>query len=173
MEAYHVPMVHMKTLHKQRRQTAPPIPSKGNWVGLYIEHKGSRALLEGDVGFPPIKTLEGAAAKGSHYPLIYPSTMFGCTIDCMWWLEIHPQGPERTKLIVGSCFPKETVARPDFDEVVTRYYKRWDISIPEDNGISEMQQKGIRSPLASPGRLSHMEPLVHSIANWTLDKVLD
>ncbi|MBS0224064.1 MAG: aromatic ring-hydroxylating dioxygenase subunit alpha [Proteobacteria bacterium] len=172
MEAYHVPMVHMKTLHKQRRETPPPVPSKGNWVGLYVKHKGSRALLDGDVGFPPIKTLEGMAAEGSHYPLIYPSTMFGCTTDCMWWLELHPQGPEKTKLIVGSCFPKETVARDDFDEVVERYYKRWDISIPEDNAISELQQKGIRSPLASAGRLSHMEPLVHSIANWTLDKVL-
>ena len=172
MEAYHVPMVHKRTLHKQKRETPPPVPSNGNWVGLYVKHKGSRALLEGDVGFPPIKTLEGMAAEGSYYPLIYPSTMFGCTTDCMWWLELHPQGPEKTKLIVGSCFPNETVARSDFDEIAARYYKRWDISIPEDNAISEQQQKGIRSPLAETGRLSHMEPLVHSIANWTLDKVL-
>jgi len=35
------------------------------------------------------------------------------------------------------------VARPDFEEVAQRYYKRWDISIPEDNHISELQQRGL------------------------------
>lgn len=173
MEAYHVPMVHMKTLHKQKRETPPPVITKGNWEAIYVKHKGTRALLEGDVGFPPIKTLEGPAAEGTHYCLTYPSTVVICTTDCMWWLELHPQGAEQTKLIVGSCFPNETVARQDFEEVVERYYKRWEISILEDNMISEMQQRGLRSPLASPGRLSHMEPLVHSIANWTLNKIFD
>ena len=53
-----------------------------------------------------------------------------------------------------------------------RYYKRWDISIPEDNGISELQQRGLRSPFAKPGRLSVAEPLVHTFGNWVLDRVL-
>lgn len=172
MEAYHIPMVHAKTLQKLKRELPPTVPSRGNWVGLHTKHEGSRALLKGDTGFPPIKTLEGLAAQGTYYTLIYPSTMFGCTIDCMWWFEVHPLGPERMKLIVGSCFPDETVARPDFDDVVNRYYKRWNISVGEDNTISELQQKGIRSPLADAGRLSHMEPLVHNIANWVLDRVL-
>ena len=43
----------------------------------------------------------------------------------------------------------------------------------EDNVISEQQQEGLRSPLVSPGRLSHLEPLVHTIANWVLDRVVD
>lgn len=173
MEAYHVPMVHAKTLQKLKRELPPTVPSRGNWVGLHTKHEGTRALLKGDIGFPSIKTLEGLAAQGTYYTLTYPSTMFGCTIDCMWWFEVHPLGPERMKLIVGSCFPEETLARPDFDEVVERYYKRWNISVAEDNTISELQQKGIRSPLADAGRLSHMEPLVHSIANWVLDHVCD
>jgi choline monooxygenase len=173
MEAYHVPMVHAKTLQKLKRELPPTVPSRGNWVGLHTKHEGSRALLAGDTGFPRIETLEGLAALGTYYTLIYPSTMFGCTIDCMWWFEVHPLGPERMKLIVGACFPDETIARPDFDEVVERYYKRWKISVNEDNTISELQQKGIRSPLAEPGRLSYLEPLVHSIANWVLDRVLD
>jgi phenylpropionate dioxygenase-like ring-hydroxylating dioxygenase large terminal subunit len=116
--------------------------------------------------------LQGMAAQGSWYPLLYPSTMFGCTYDCMWWLELHPMGPEKTKLIVGSCFPRSSAARPDFEEVVQRYYRRWDISIPEDNHISELQQRGLSSPLARQGRLAHAEPLVHTFGNWVLDHVL-
>jgi phenylpropionate dioxygenase-like ring-hydroxylating dioxygenase large terminal subunit len=172
MEAYHVPTVHRSTLQRQKGEPPEVQRTKGQWVGLFKEHQGSRALLTGDKGFPPIKSLEGKMARGSLYPLIYPSTMFGCTIDCMWWLELHPRGPDHTHLVVGSCFPKEVVARPDFDEIGKNYFRRWDISIPEDNAVSELQQRGLSSPFARPGRLAHMEPLVHSIDNWVLDRVL-
>ncbi len=173
MEAYHVPMVHAKTLQKLKRELPPKVPSDGNWVGIHTKHEGTRALLAGDTGFPRIPTLQGLAAEGTYYTLTYPSTMFGCTIDCMWWFEVHPLGPEKMKLIVGGCFPEEITQRPDFDEIAQRYYKRWQISVGEDNEISEIQQEGIRSPLAEPGRLCYLEPLVHDIANWVLDLVLD
>ncbi len=173
MEAYHVPTVHRSTLQRQKGPHAQKQPTEGEWIALWKEHEGSRALLVGDTGFPFIESLEGQAARGSWYPLIYPSTMFGATRDCMWWLELHPLSASRTKLIVGSSFPKRTVQRNDFSEIVQRYYKRWDISIPEDNEISKLQQKGLSSPFARPGRLTHLEPLVHDLANWVLDRVLD
>ncbi len=173
MEAYHVPTVHRSTLQRQKGPHASQQETRGEWMALWKEHEGSRALLVGDTGFPYIPTLADLAARGSWYPLIFPSTMFGATRDCMWWLELHPLSATETKLIVGSCFPKSTVARPDFEEVVQRYYKRWDISIPEDNDISDIQQRGLSSPFARPGRLTHLEPLVHVLANWVLDRVLD
>ena len=80
-------------------------------------------------------------------------------------------GPEKTRLIVGSCFPNETIDRQDFSQLVENYNRRWAVSVGEDNSISELQQKGIRSPLAEPGRLSHMEELVRRIANWVADRV--
>ena len=172
MEAYHVPTVHRSTLQRQKGDVPEVEAAEGQWVGLFKEHQGSRALLTGDEGFPPIPTLAGKMARGSLYPLIYPSTMFGCTIDCMWWLELHPRGPDRTHLVVGSCFPEAVVARPDFGALVGSYYKRWDISIPEDNAVSELQQRGLASPLARPGRFAHLEPLVRDIDNWVLDRVL-
>lgn len=173
MEAYHVPTVHRSTLQRQKGPHAQKQPTNGEWIALWKEHEGSRALLVGDTGFPYIETLEDQAAHGSWYPLIYPSTMFGATRDCMWWLELHPLSASQTRLIVGSSFPKTTVERPDFDEVVEKYYRRWDISIPEDNEISNLQQKGLSSPFCRPGRLTHLEPLVHDLANWVLDRVLD
>jgi phenylpropionate dioxygenase-like ring-hydroxylating dioxygenase large terminal subunit len=172
MESYHVPTVHQQTLQKQNRDHNPPIPTNGEYFGLLTRHTGSRALLPGAKGFPYIPTLEGAAAEGTFYILINPSTMFGLTFDCMWWLELHPISAEKTKLIVGSCFPKETTERDDFDELVGNYYERWEKSIVEDNVISDIQQVGIRSPFVQPGRFSYMEPLVHTIDNWVLDRVL-
>jgi phenylpropionate dioxygenase-like ring-hydroxylating dioxygenase large terminal subunit len=172
MEAYHVATVHRSTLSRQKGIFPTVEPASGEWMALHKEHEGSRALLTGDSGFPRIPTLQGKAAKGSYYPLIFPSTMFGCTTDCMWWLELHPLSAARTRLIVGSCFPREISRRSDFEEVVQRYYKRWDISIPEDNEISARQQVGLASPFSRPGRLSHAEPLVHVFNNWVLDRVL-
>ena len=172
MESYHVPTVHRQTIQKQKRDHNPPIPAAGEYCGLFTRHAGSRALLPGARGFPHIPTLEGNAAQGTHYILVNPSTMFGLTYDCMWWLELHPLGPARTRLIVGSCFPAETVRRDDFDELVGAYYERWDRSIGEDNDISERQQTGLASPFAAPGRFSYMEPLVHAVDNWVLDRVL-
>jgi choline monooxygenase len=172
MEAYHISTVHRSTLSRQKGKPSEPQPAAGEYCALFKEHKGSRALLEGDAGFPEMDHLRDLAAQGSWYPLLYPSTMFGCTYDCMWWLELHPMGPDRTKLIVGSSFPRSVAERPDFEEVVQRYYKRWDISIPEDNDISELQQRGLASPFAKSGRLSHPEPLVHTFGNWVLDRVL-
>jgi choline monooxygenase len=172
MESYHVPTVHQQTLQKQKRDHNPPIPTKGEYCGLFTRHTGSRALLPGAKGFPYIENLTGLASEGTYYVLINPSTMFGLTYDCMWWLELHPLGAERTKLIVGSCFPEKTTKRDDFAELVQNYYDRWNKSIVEDNDISDIQQIGLSSPFVMPGRFSYMEPLVHTIDNWVLDRVL-
>jgi choline monooxygenase len=100
-------------------------------------------------------------------------TFFAFTQDCLWWLQQFPQGAARTKVVIGSCFPRTTIARSDFAERVEKYYRRWDKSLPEDNTISELQQAGLSSSYSRPGRLSFHEPVVRDIANWVLDWVLD
>ena len=174
MEEYHIPMVHNKSISLLEVGHGL-IETKGNWDAIREKHAGTRALLQEDQdkAFPHISTLDGPAAEGSHYIGIYPSTTLCATKDTLWWLELHPQGPHRTTLIVGTCFPKETVSRPDFEEKVKYYYKRWEQSVVEDNVISEIQHRGLNSPFAHSGRLSHLEPVVHILANWVLDRVLD
>ena len=171
MEDYHTPVVHKQSIGAQI--TSPEI-SRGEWGGIYMPAERTIAVLPADLGhaFPPISTLSGKPAEGTYFLVIYPCTFFATTQDCMWWLQQFPQGPERTKLIIGSCFPRATVARSDFAERLQYYFKRWDKSVPEDNAISEFQQLGIRSSYARPGRLSAREPLVRDIANWVLDRAL-
>ena len=170
MEAYHTPTVHKSSIGLQ---VCDVVESTGEWVGLHEEHEGTEAILEEDESpFPFIPTLSGLAAKGTFFVLLYPSTMLGCTRDCMWWLEVQPIGPARTKVIIGSVFPRATVARPDFEEVVKLYYKRWDKALPEDNWVSELQHKGLTPYFKTSARLSTYEPLVHTFGNWVLNKVL-
>lgn len=173
MEEYHVPLVHNKSISALQVGHGL-VETRGNWDCLRETHDGTRALLQEDQdkGFPYIKTLKGHAAAGSNYVGIYPSTTLCMTKDSVWWLELHPLGPLRTELVLGTCFPKETVERPDFAEKAQYYYKRWRKSIQEDIDISEVQQRGLSSPSARPGRLSHLEPFVHVFANWVVDRVL-
>ena len=95
-----------------------------------------------------------------------------CTHDCMWWLAAYPVAPDRSRLSVGSCFPKATVARPDFAEVAQKYYRRWDMATPEDNAIVARQQRGLRSTLRRAGRMSWKEPSIHEFAVWIKDRVI-
>jgi len=172
MEEYHTPVVHKKSIGKQ---TTVREVGRGEWAALFMKAERTIAVLPEDIGdaFPQIPTLAGNPAHGTHFIVIYPGTFFALTQDCMWWLEQRPTAPDRTKIVIGSCFPRSTVARPDFEQKVMKYYRRWDKALPEDNYISERQQLGISSSFSRPGRFSFQEPAVHDIANWVLDRVLD
>jgi phenylpropionate dioxygenase-like ring-hydroxylating dioxygenase large terminal subunit len=173
MEDYHTPTVHRKSIGLQ--QTALEEGGTGAWDAIFMPAPQTIAVLPEDSAsaLPSIGGLSGKPASGTFFTVIYPCTFFATTQDCMWWLQEFPLGPGRTKVSVGSCFPRATVARPDFAEKVQKYYRRWDKSLPEDNAISERQQAGLASRFARPGRLSVHEPAVHRIANWVLDRVLD
>ena len=172
MEEYHLPTVHRATINQLEMRHRVE-PTKGQYCVIVEEHESTRAILPGQSGFPFIPTLEGAAAKGTHYVQVYPNLNFMATKDCLLYIEIYPLAVGRTKLVVNSLFPKQTIARDDFDEVVERYYHRLDESVPEDLEIGGIQQKGLSSPLARPGRMSSEEPLIHHIANWVLEQVFD
>ena len=110
---------------------------------------------------------------GTNYVCLNPSTMLGMTLDSVWYLELQPRGPNRTRVIHGACFPRTTVARPDFEAKVPYYYKRWDTTLAEDNAVAALQQRGLKSPLAPRGRFSHLEPLVPRLAQWWVERTLD
>lgn len=171
MEEYHTPTVHKLSIGAQ---VTVREDARGAWDGMFMPAEKTIAVLSEDIAsaFPPIPGLDAKAAHGTYFVVIYPMTFFAFTQDCLWWLQQFPLGPTRTRVVIGSCFPRATVARPDFAERVEKYYRRWDKSLPEDNAISELQQAGIASSFAQPGRLSHHELLVHGIANWMLDRVV-
>ena len=173
MEEYHLPYVHKTTLELLEMNHGI-IETKGNWDAIREKHEGTRALLEEDAdkGFPNIATLEGPPAEGTHYVVLYPSTMLGMTLDSIWYLELQPQGPNHTKVIHGACFPSESVTREDFEAKVQYYYKRWDTTLDEDNSIAALQQRGLGSPFARPGRFSHLEPLVPELAKWWINHII-
>lgn len=170
MEDYHTATVHRSSIGVQKITSETGV---GNWEAGHFETDKSIATLpREDEAFPWIPTLSGRAKTGTYFVLIYPCTTFACNQDGVFWLELYPRGPARTDVVVGHAFPRSTVELPNFNKVVQKYYMRCDISIPEDNRIAEQQHLGLDSPLARPGRVSLNEVVVHSFANWVLEKVL-
>jgi choline monooxygenase len=175
-ESYHIATVHKRTINRYASAKSAGYavePTTGQYCVTFARHDTSMALLQGDAGFPVNERLLGLReAAGTCAPLLYPSTYLACTIDCAWYLEVHPLGPTSMRLVHGALFPRERLGRPDFEQLAANYYKRWDITTDEDIVASERQQKGLGSPYALAGRFSHREPLVHAIDNWILDRVL-
>ena len=170
-ESYHIPTVHRESLGDQ---IAAPLETTGAWSGSLIPVEQTAAVLKGETTpFPAIGSRAGAALEGSHFLAIYPHIYFVATTDCFWWMEIKPRGPARIELVVGSGFPRATAARDDFEQVVERYYRRWDTSHDEDNRICEQQQAGLDSPLALPGRLARRERGVNAVDRWIVERLLD
>jgi phenylpropionate dioxygenase-like ring-hydroxylating dioxygenase large terminal subunit len=172
LENFHLPTVHHGSIGGVTAQWNPIDGAPGNYVLLQSRTTASRATLDGDAAFDRIATLRGPAADGAQYILIYPCTVIGADLDCMWFKQMAPDGPDLVRYSAGFCFPKASVERPDFDRVVQNYHKRFDLVISEDNGIAEVQFQGLSNPFSRPGRFSSMEPLVHTIDNWVLDRVV-
>jgi phenylpropionate dioxygenase-like ring-hydroxylating dioxygenase large terminal subunit len=171
MEEYHTGTVHHASLGQQH---AVQVETRGHWDAIHIPQETSIAVLPGETPpFPPVSGLAGRAAHGTYFTMLHPATQFACTQDSMWWLRIVPLGPARSRLDVGFCFPRTTVARSDFEEGLKRYMHRWETGIAEDNRICEAQQAGLASALRRPGPFALREPAVHRLNNWVLDQVLD
>jgi choline monooxygenase len=170
LEDYHTATVHKASIGTQ---TIEVLEGVGNWEIGFFESERSIGTLPGETAkLPWIPALTGRARRGTHFVLVYPCGKIACTQDGIFFSQLYPRGPALTDLIVGFAYPRSTVASPDFEAVVAKYYHRCDISIPEDNNIAEVQQRGLESPLANPSRVSLREPIVNYFANWLLDRVL-
>lgn len=170
LEAYHTGSVHRSTLGQQR---SCAIETSGAWTGLLVLDKNSVATLPAaEKPFAHIAGLSAEASAGAFFTLLYPSTQFVFAQDCMWWLAFTPEAVDRTRLNIGACFPRATIAAAGFDERVEAYFERWRRATAEDNAICEAQQQGQRFS-RRPGRYAASEFAPHALANWVIDQLLD
>lgn len=172
-EVFHLPTIHRRTFGLIKADWTHVDGAPGNFTiqGTRLKDPAPRSVLSGQKGFDRIPGLRGPAAQGAQIILIYPCTIVACDLDSMWFRQMEPDGPDWVHYKAGFCYPKTTVERPDFEEVVQNYYKRNDIVMAEDNSASEMQFAGLSQPFGRAGRFSSREPLVHTISNWVLDRM--
>ena len=69
----------------------------------------------------------------------------------MWWSTFRAVAADRTVLHVGQCFPKATVARPNFAAEAEPYYRRWDAGNPRDTDPFFRHKRSQRDFIAPAG----------------------
>ncbi len=170
METYHTGIVHAATVGAQASLT---YPTRGEWLCIQVQSTRSIGVLDkaAPPPFQPIPTLDADARKGTYFTLIHPTTQFAAAQDCFWWLSVRPLACDRSVLSVGGCFPRESVALPDFPARAAPYYDRWEKVALEDVGILERQQIALGSHLYDPGLLSWRDDMVHAINDWIVDQL--
>lgn len=176
MEDYHLNAVHKNSIAGTYASHAPEVADgvNGDFVTIWDTHEGTSALLtdERHKALPPIAGLK-PNELGTRYVLLYPSFAFACTIDCMWFFEIYPDGPSKTNVVMTMLVPPSTLARPDFEAKFEAYRTRWKVSMDEDIVVLERQQDGMETGRYRPGRFSHLEPCVSKLASWLVEHTID
>lgn len=175
MEYYHLKWVHAETF--DTIDYRPPIPHEetaGNYTTVFGYHnEGSAAVISEDAGskLPPIPGLPADLQRATRYTMVFPGFIMAATADCMWYFECHPVSAGKSRFVLGTCFPQETIDLPGFQEAQKAYQERWHVAAMEDIEVLERQQLGLASPLATSGPLSHLEYAVGDLAKFIARQV--
>jgi phenylpropionate dioxygenase-like ring-hydroxylating dioxygenase large terminal subunit len=174
-DGYHIPTVHKDSLARWKGTADyPEADPRGSCSAHFVVHEGSQLLLPfpGYDGFPPMPQIREERKKGTYFCTVRPAMMMTLGNDGALVFRSEPLTPTTSRLTVSSLFPKATVERNDFEEIVQNYYRRNGIVIEEDVAISLRQYGGLQSPYARMARLCASETHVNFIANWVLDRVI-
>jgi phenylpropionate dioxygenase-like ring-hydroxylating dioxygenase large terminal subunit len=168
-ENYHAPTIHRKHMDPHNPQNwSFETGQSGPWEANY-----SRRSIVAYSGLPPVEGLTEKQASGLYHIWVKPSVQIILTSSYMKFRQYFPEGANKLRLYENWTFPKTTVARADFGEIVgPAYYDRYSEIVREDLQINPVVQRGMRSGAFRPGRYSPEEFIVHRIANYVVDRVV-
>ncbi|MDG1412101.1 MAG: aromatic ring-hydroxylating dioxygenase subunit alpha [Acidimicrobiales bacterium] len=173
---------HVRTVHRQSLDTYYPgairtafqadgepmvyaINSSDNENGLYVPRNHTLPFIDG---------LSATDNEATHFIIHYPHLLLNVPPDRITFHQYFPEGPDWVRITSWCCFPKATVALPEFEtEVNEKYYPSMDMFLAEDKGVCELVHRGISGRMTSPSRYSPTEErTVHEFSNYVLDRVL-
>ena len=124
-------------------------------------------------GKPCGPVFEGLTAEerqdGYRFVTLYPTAYIVAHVDYVRCVRLQPLGPERTRLVAEWYFSPETLAQPGFDAGEVAAFAK--IVLEQDGDAAEMNQRGIRSPSYTRGRLMPQEFDIHRFHQWVLSEM--
>jgi hypothetical protein len=125
-----------------------------------------------DEHFPFLEDLGEDDRQHQRLLLFYPNFVLNLLPDHMAYHQLFPEGPESTTVVSTKCFPRSVMERSDFAARLAPYYEPAELFLPEDWGLCEGVQRGLRAGLGRPGRYHSQEAPCHAFANWVIDRVV-
>jgi len=165
-ENYHE-CYHCSTIHPELCRVSPPrsgenYPASGAWIGGWMSLRDGSATmsLDGHSGGAPLRGLSGEALRTVVYVAIFPNVLVSLHPDYVMTHRLVPLAADRTLIECSWAFAPEATARADFDPGYAVDF--WDLTNRQDWGACESVQRGLSSPLASPGPLAPDEDAVYA-----------
>ena len=172
-EEYHVNYAHANSIAPYfPTEVFTPEESHGTWEMLLGRQPGEGQTLSGESVLTPNSRLSGEQARELVIAIIYPNMVLINNPVGMNYGIILPLGPDRCRLLMGSCFPKSAMEHPAFEEEAARLEDARKQIMSEDTAVCESAHKGMTSRLAGRGRYSHREQLTHRLHNYVIDRVV-
>ena len=173
-ESYHLEFVHAATFGGIYLEPELPDAVGGCVQSSFSPTAGTGGLKadEQEHALPAMPGLGPRERSGTRYTWIFPSLTFAAGSEALWAYAARPLGPARCAVTQWVCFPPGTVASPGFEAKAERYYARMDEALAEDIAVLELQQLGMDSPFALPGRWSDLEQGAAAFAAWYAQRLL-
>lgn len=168
-ENYHAPTIHRKHIDPKNPQNwSFEQGQRGPWEAMY-----SRRSIVAYSGLPPVSGLSDKENCGLYHIWVKPSVQIILTSSYMKFRQYFPEGANKLRIFENWAFPKSTVERTDFGDIVgPAYYEKYSEIVREDLAINPVVQRGMRSGAFRPGRYSPEEFIVHRIANYVVDRLV-
>lgn len=169
MESYHLPVCHAGTIGgfvKLEEMECPPgLPAFNyHWILKDPDFKLS-------VAHPDNTRLVGERRRTTYLLSIYPSLLITLTPGYFWYLSLHPEGVGRVRILFGGGMSPDFMNDPEAEAHFTATKTLLDAVNEEDRGCTEKVFRGLRSDLAEPGPLSHLERPNYDFATWIAGKL--
>ncbi len=164
MESYHLPMLHRATVgphSKLEEMDCPPGLPAFNYHWITKE-----ASLPIGNAHPANTRLEGDWRKTTALLALYPSHLITLTPGYFWYLVLRPVGVDKVHILFGGGLSPEFVADPRGPEYMATLKTLLDEVNAEDRRGVEAVFRGVSSPLARPGHLSHLERPNYDFARY-------
>lgn len=169
MESYHLPVCHAGTiggLSKLDEMICPPGHDAFNYHTILKDESLRIACAH-----PSNDRLSGDDRRMTYLIAIYPSLLITLTPGYFWYLSLLPKGPGQVHIRFGGGmsddFRGDADAAGNFGQLKALLD---DVNI-EDRGCTEKVFRGLSSPLAQAGHLSHLERPNYDFARYLLDRI--
>ncbi|HTK00982.1 MAG TPA: aromatic ring-hydroxylating dioxygenase subunit alpha [Bordetella sp.] len=173
-DGLHVPFVHQTSIAKKKvakRDFHDSAVFKGNYLMHYTYFDGSRGVPEGHAKLPELD-LPPELKLGTFFPVVHTNALMGYAIDSVFMHEIHPLGPNRTRLVSTFMVPAASTEMPGFAQVIAKYKETSLTVLREDCEAAQWQHKGALSPICRRGCYAPQDRLLHDYDLWILDQML-
>ncbi|MGB8813864.1 MAG: aromatic ring-hydroxylating dioxygenase subunit alpha [Paracoccaceae bacterium] len=108
-------------------------------------------------------------AAGYTFVTVYPAMFVVGHVDYVRVVSVRPTGPETTELTAEWLFTPETMAQPGFDAAAVAAFAAK--VLVQDAAACEMNQRGLRSPAYTHGRLMPQEYAIHQFHQWVTGRM--